>query len=163
MPRRPIRIENGLIFIPLTRGLEAFTDDTPEIRQIVLSRSWQASPKGYAVDGSVRLHRLLLPGHEIVDHANNNKLDNRMCNLRPASLSQNAMNCRPHRGRTLKGAYKRRCGVRTIFVSYIKIDGKSVHLGRFATEMEAHEAWMAAAIKRDPHFARGGLETPDTH
>lgn len=90
---KQVRIEGEVAFIELTQGNEAIVDvnDLPRLRQF----SWYASG-GYArttlPDGKKLLMHSFLTGFSITDHINQNSLDNRSCNLRPASKSQNGMN-----------------------------------------------------------------------
>lgn len=157
--KRPARFEDGLIFIPLTNGTDAFVDDTEDNRRIVLDRNW-CHQNGYAVckygERHQYLHRLILPGVPLVDHANGNILDNRACNLRAATRAQNRMNSKPANGCSMKGAYRQKRGGETgKWLSYIQFDGKFCYLGTFDTEQAAHDAWLARARERDPDFVRG--------
>lgn len=91
-----------------------------------------------------------------VDHVNGDGADNRLCNLRLATRSQNTFNSR-RRKPGLKGAY--RSGKR--WMSTIRTEGRQVSLGTFDTEREAHEAWRAAAIERDRKFFNPGYSIFD--
>jgi hypothetical protein len=95
------------------------------------------------------LHRWLLeakPG-EIVDHLNGNTLDNRRCNLRICSQSEN------QRNRSSKGLARSKSGVRGVsktrygYVAAIKHNGVDLHLGSFAT-LEAARAARESAEAR---------------
>ncbi len=83
------------------------------------------------------------------DHENRNTLDNRGSNLRPATTTQNAANKRRTKTRWLRGAHFYKHGG---FTSRISINNRSVYLGWFPTELEAHLAWKAAAEKRHGKF-----------
>ncbi len=74
------------------------------------------------------------PSQEI-DHANRDKTDNRWCNLRSCTKAQNRAN-RKTWGKTMAGAYKNCCG--TTWHS----SGNGRRLGNFATEQEAHDAYV---------------------
>lgn len=92
----------------------------------------------------------------MLDHVNGNRADNRFCNLRKATLFQNAQNSRG-RGAVsgLKGAHKAmRAGGRIKWNSLIKVKGKSVYLGTFDTPEEAHAAYVAGARRLHGEFAR---------
>lgn len=73
----------------------------------------------------------------LIDHIDHNKLNNHVSNLRIVTKQQNAFN------RNVKGYIKR--GNR--YESCIKIDGKNIYLGMFATEDEAHNAYLVAKAK----------------
>ena len=130
-------------FLPLSRNLLAIIDNED---YAYLSRwKWYCNAYGYAertayVNGkrrNVRLHSLLLPPKSgfVVDHVNQNRLDNRRMNLRYATKRQNAINS------------KLRCtntsGVTGVAKSHKKweaygtIDRHYYHLGRFADFNEA--------------------------
>ena len=79
-----------------------------------------------------------------IDHINGNRSDNRLCNLREATHAQNLENISP----TPKGAnsligasFLARTGK---WSAQIQIGGRKKHLGYFATEQEAHDAYKAA-------------------
>ena len=89
-----------------------------------------------------------------VDHEDLDKTNNKWKNLRKATRSQNALNAG---GRTirkygsLKGA-RYRVGQGN-WQAMIRV-GKIVYLGTFATEIEAHAAYLEAAKKLAGEFAR---------
>lgn len=78
----------------------------------------------------ILMHRLLLdaPNHLQVDHINHNTLDNRRCNIRLSTVSQNNVN------KNFKGYTRRKNGK---FEVSMRINGKYSYLGRFNTEKEA--------------------------
>jgi len=79
-----------------------------------------------------------------IDHKNGIKTDNSLNNLRDVTISQNQRNSYKHRAGRLVG---------TTFIqtdrwkAQIAINGKSTHLGLFATELLAHIAFKAAESK----------------
>lgn len=85
---------------------------------------------------------------EFIDHINGDRGDNRLANLRPASPAENARN--RHAGvegskSPLLGAHWD--GERNKWAARIKRDGRTRHLGRFDTDLEAHNAYMAERAK----------------
>lgn len=86
------------------------------------------------------------PRHQI-DHINGKRNDNRICNLREATKSQNMMN---QKGRLqLKGAYKHK----EKWISQIASNKKLYYLGRFSTPEEAHAAYIIASKKLHGEFS----------
>jgi hypothetical protein len=83
----------------------------------------------------VRLHALIIgdkPGLTI-DHINRNGLDNRKCNLRHVTQSDNIRNQAPRSSSGFKGVYRFRKG----WEAQITVNGRLRHLGLFATAPEA--------------------------
>ena len=79
-----------------------------------------------------------------IDHINGDPLDNRIENLREATLAENAQNVAMHRDNTsgyLGVSFDR---PRNKFQARLCVDGKVVFRGRFDTAEEAHEAYKAA-------------------
>jgi hypothetical protein len=86
--------------------------------------------------------------NEFIDHINGNPLDNKLCNLREATRSQNGQNKIYAQGKNKYiGAYWHKACKK--WFSRITVNGKSIHLGYFKTELEAHEAYIKA--KRQHH------------
>jgi hypothetical protein len=77
-----------------------------------------------------------LPPHQI-DHINGDRRDNRWSNLRAASSSENMQN-----QRGVKGAYPHKPS--GTWQSSIKVNGKTIWLGKFETEEAARAAYLAA-------------------
>ena len=105
---------------------------------------------------SYRAHRLIWkwmtgddPDREI-DHINQDPFDNRWENLRLATRKQNTLN-RKGWGKYKKGVRKSTCGV--TFDASIAVDGKSIYLGCYKTEDEAHQAYCEAAERIHGLFA----------
>lgn len=103
----------------------------------------------------VRMHRLIMnpPQGVEIDHINGDGLDNRRCNLRLATRAQQAHNMRKHRHS--KSPYK---GVEALpygrWRAGIRINGKALHLGCFASAEDAARVYDAAAIEHFGEFAR---------
>lgn len=88
---------------------------------------------------------------EQIDHINQNPVDNRIANLRPADKSQNVQNIDAAYGSSgYRGvSFDSRCGDGNSWRARIMVDGKSHSLGYYATAEEAHDAYLAA--KRELH------------
>jgi HNH endonuclease/AP2 domain len=84
------------------------------------------------------------PG-EIVDHINGNKSDNRWCNLRNATKSENGYHSRARKSNTsgFKGVYYSRKNRK--WVANATINYKTHYLGIFDTREKAHEAYVKFA------------------
>lgn len=128
--------------------------------------SWSAHVKGGAVayTGGGRaapkneyMHHLLLPQKDgfVVDHINRNTLDNRRCNLRYATRSENGANM--DRGSKYKGVTPHGTG----FKAQITVDGINRVLGTFASEEEAAKAYDVAAKTQWGVFARTNFDQRD--
>lgn len=92
----------------------------------------------------------------LVDHKNTDRADDRWCNLRAATHSQNNYNRGKIRNTTgLKGAcFHKRTGR---FTAAVTVDGKRRYIGVFDTAEEAHEAYCAAAKKLHGKFFNPGV------
>ena len=85
------------------------------------------------------------PKGMLVDHFNHNTLDNRKCNLRICTRSQNGMNQFPMKNKTSK--YKGATWNKSTnkWHSKIKLNRKTIHLGRWKTQRQAAKAYNCAA------------------
>jgi hypothetical protein len=95
-----------------------------------------------------------------VDHIDTNRVNNKIENLRLASTAQNSQNAGKRIGTTsqYKGvAFYARCGQWT---SQIRVNRKSIYLGCFTDELEAHRAYCLAAIEMHGEFANFGENSP---
>jgi hypothetical protein len=108
------------------------------------------SENGYIIisipEGNYRAHRLAWlmyygkwPKNDI-DHINGIRTDNRICNLREVTRRENLQNMAKHRNGKLPGAT--RVGDR--YQSQIQVGKKTIFLGMYDTEMEAHLAYRLA-------------------
>lgn len=92
-------------------------------------------------------------GH--IDHINQDKADNRIANLREASHTLNMHNRSVNRnnktGLRGVGVYKDSGRNRKRFRAYIGKEGKTLHLGSYATAEEAHAAYCKAAAELHPY------------
>lgn len=158
--------EGEIVRVPLSRGQFAIIDSGDADR--VLAHRWCAmrakNRRWYALRHSqsggktqtILLHRFIMnaaPGLQ-VDHVNLDALDNRRCNLRMATQSQNL--CNRQRTRVNKSGFK---GViwdrwESKFRARISYNKVTYSLGAFATAEEAARAYDAAAKKLHGEFAR---------
>lgn len=147
-----------ILEIPLTKGMFAIIDaiDLP----LIGGSKWRATlcgTKWYAVSTrngrSAYLHRLIFgakPG-VIVDHKDNDGLNNRRSNLRRANKSLNGANSAL--------SIRNKSGVKGVvwdasrqrWLASITLHGKSNYLGRFHSKEDAAAAYAVAA--RDAHGA----------
>jgi hypothetical protein len=154
--------------IPLSQGKVALVDD--EDYEFLMQWVWSAwqSPGGrrvwYAIRNSrksegpkhrvIRMHRVVASrmGHEgLVDHHDDEGLNNQRHNLRPCTMAQNIAAARYDGGASgFRGVRQR--GKR--WEAYLKSEGKQINLGRFDTSEEAAQAYDTAARMRWGEFAR---------
>ena len=80
-----------------------------------------------------------------INHINHNPSDNRVENLEYCTQRYNSSNKKIHLTKLVGVGYcKRRAHLPTPWVARIQIDGKQKHLGYFATEQLAHNAYLEA-------------------
>lgn len=151
--------------IELTQGKVATVDE--QDFEHLSQWKWSAVKKGkkyYAVrqegargnQKNIYMHRQIMNAGaaELVDHADRDTLNNTRSNLRFCNWQQNAANS------TSPG---NKCGYRGVsidrklngkpFLASIQVNGRSRHLGCFATAEEAAAAYDTAALKQWGEFA----------
>jgi hypothetical protein len=145
--------------IPLSSGIRALVDD--DDYEWLSKTKWSDDGHGYAIrkvkgkNTTEKMHRLIMnakPGEQ-VDHINGIPYDNRKCNLRIVSNSENSKNrTRPYS--TNKSGYK---GVAVYrdgkWTAQITVNYRKIHLGVFDCKHEATRAYNAAAIEYFGEFA----------
>lgn len=92
----------------------------------------------------------------LIDHANGDRSDNRLCNLRQANRTQNAHNSKKRVGcrSKLKGVYFHKAS--GLWCARVTKDYKVVFCSYFHTEIEAHNAYVAAAKMVAGEFFHSG-------
>lgn len=106
-----------------------------------------------------RLAWLYVHGHwpsDLIDHINGDTADNRLFNLREATVSQNALNRAAMKNASsgLKGVTFHKATGK--WRSQYYRSGKQRHLGLFDTPEEAHEAYCNAAKREYGEFFNAG-------
>lgn len=105
-----------------------------------------------------RAHRLIFLWHhgyipQFIDHIDQNKINNKIENLRAATKSQNMQNCGKQKNNTsgYKGVHQNKADGK--FEASIHINGKKIHLGRFTTALEAFYTYKYNALYHFKEFA----------
>lgn len=146
-----------------------YNPDTGELRRRVPSRyatgrkentSTLRAYQQFVINGKPhRAHRLIwlmvygeIPKGMVIDHVNGNKTDNRLCNLRLASVQQNIQNAKlsSHNRSGYKGVSKRRGKWRAV----IKVDGRQRFIGHYDCPIKAARAYDTAAAEYYGEYAR---------
>ncbi len=145
---------SGDIGIGITGEGEQFIFDLDDYDKIK-NFCWSVNDNGYvkannkkgASPRSVKLHRLIMGVTDpkvFVDHINHDKLDNRKCNLRLCSRSQNMMNLRPKPEKQLPKGVTLEHGK---YVAKITENTNVHNLGHFDNLEDALKARKAAEEK----------------
>lgn len=148
-------IENNQCYIPISTG-ETATCDEDRFEE-VSKHFWCLTKGGYPQarinNKLVTLHRFLYPEISRIDHINMNPLDNRSCNLRPCSRSQNGSNRGKQKNNTtgFKGVTLHKQN--NNFVAQIFFKQKRIHVGSYATAIEAAKAYDTKAKELFGDFA----------
>lgn len=135
------------------RGSGQFALVDADVYYALARLSWSVNSKGYVVgtnnklNATITLHRLVVPEvlvGQMLDHINRNPLDNRRCNLRVCSPSENARNQSKQSGdvtSVFKGVTLHQGG----WSSRITFERKTEFLGFFRNEIAAALAYDEAA------------------
>lgn len=124
--------------------------------------------RGSVFNISIRAHQVIWrmengiqPDGSDIDHIDNDRLNNRLENLRLAERSQNCANRRARRDGTsrFKGVcWKQQLGA---WIAYAFTGSQREHLGTFAREEDAARAYDAAAAARWGEYARLNFPASD--
>ena len=132
----------------------------------VKNKKWHMKANGYVYHDyrhngkkvSVLLHRLLLdpPSGMVIDHIDGNSLNNKLCNIRVCTPSENAMNSGlfSHNTSGIKGVtFDNQSG---LWVAQIMVEQRTVYLGSYENKSEARDARVEFATETFGEFAREG-------
>jgi hypothetical protein len=148
------------VSIPLTRGQVTLVDaeDFEHLNQFKWFARYNICTKTfYAVRSEVKpfvgkrqqiqMHRVILNAvmPDYIDHVNHDTLDNRKVNLRLCSRMENLRNQRPRKIEGKKSIYKGVVKYRNTWGARINVNHIRIHLGSFASEIEAANAYNKAA------------------
>ncbi len=147
--------------IYLKTGETAFVDDTDF--EVLKNYKWYLSNSGsaqtYVQRKSYHIGHFILTDYGSkhtnfeVDHINRNPLDNRRCNLRLCTKTQNAQNRKKRSGckSFFKGLFFNK--KTDLWQTRITINKKRISLGYFKNELDAALAYDSAALKYFGEFA----------
>lgn len=152
--------------VPLNNGEFSICDidDYEIVSNHLWHAVWNKYTKSYYASTNIRnsdgkrqtmhMQRAIMnaPKGMFVDHINHDTLDNRRCNLRLATKSENMMNRRRVKPNSsgLKGVYKKS---KNKWYAIVTVRGNRINLGIFETKDEAYAAYCEAALKYHGEFA----------
>lgn len=144
---------------PKGAGLVALVD-VEDFDRVAAAGPWYPLEKPHGIyarrtgkAGAFNFMHNVVMGLVGIDHINHNTLDNRKCNLRPATAAQNGANqkkSRSYKGRQTSSQFKgvvlwiNSCGT-VRWRARIVVGGKTLSLGCFDSEIEAAQAYNEAA------------------
>jgi hypothetical protein len=162
-PNKVIHFPDGVTVIALERRdgtvLPCFIDTADYDR--VKPHRWHVQTSGHtfyaqaSVTG-ILFHRIICSSDEQVDHKDGNGLNNRRKNLRPATHTENVRNI----GKPKHGTTSRYKGVswdrdkNQMWRAQIRVNRKTIYLGRHTNEIDAARAYDAAALEHHGEFAQ---------
>lgn len=163
MPRiiRPIRIEGNDAFVTLTKGYVAVIDAADV--HLFYGQNWGVFPRPgvtYATRGengtTTYMHRIIMRPEKgfVVDHIDNDGLNNRRSNLRIVTQAENLWNSRVKRTSAsgIKGV--KWDAERGKWMARIRKHGRQHFLGRFPTMEDAQAAYAAASAELHGKYGR---------
>lgn len=147
-------------FIVLRNGMSCFVDseDFEKLNKYKWYALYNKFTRNYYATRTINsgekkcivyMHRELvkLKKGYLVDHINHNTLDNRKCNLRSATHSQNQMNSKIRITNTSGFTGVSWISSRNKWSAMIMINKKAINLGRFLLKCQAVKARKEAEIK----------------
>lgn len=151
--------------LPITGGVTLVDDCDADVASI---GEWFVNSRGYVVciagalgQQTARLNRLImlrvlgrsLRPKELVDHVDNNPLNNCRDNLRLATKSQNGRNRGANGNRHYKGVYRSQTA-KPSYVAKITVNRRQIYLGSYPSAEIAAAAYNAACRRYHGRFAR---------
>jgi len=157
-------LKEKINYNPIT-GIFIWIKPPPHRSDLILKQAGDIGPNGYrriSFAGSrYKAHRLAwiyvygeFPNGEI-DHINGARTDNRICNLRSVTRTENARNSSLPSNNTSGVIGLSWSKARRKWEAKIKVNQKTIHLGRFADKQDAINARQAANIKYGFHKNHG--------
>jgi hypothetical protein len=153
-------------YIKLTQGKQAIVDD----EDFGWLNQWKWQTRKTPINcyahrtesrRTIIMHRLIMnpPPEMQIDHINHDGLDNRRCNLRICTSSQNNRNQRP---RKASSQYKGVSWYKDYgkWEAYIQENGKQKRIGYFNDEVMAAKAYDQKAVELYREFACLNFPTP---
>lgn len=142
--KNEIRIDGDIAYMDIyNKNCDVIATTMIDIEDIpkVKYTKWKLSASGYVMNNlkfkgsNKHLSRVILNTNQFVDHINHNTLDNRKCNLRIVTKSQNQMNCN-YKGVSYTKNNK--------WYAHIKLNQRMINLGVYVDKEEAYLArWYA--------------------
>lgn len=168
MSRRPV---NAPYTILKTKKGDVLID-TEDLDMVLSYNTWNISKRGavvcYHETGPrsdrkrtvFKLHRVIMnaPIDKVVDHINRDPTDNRKSNLRLCTTRENGKNLSKKKNNTSGIVGVMWDKARNKWAAKIKVDYKSIHLGRFDSKDDAKLARKKAEIKYFGAFAPGATK-----
>lgn len=155
-------------FIPLTRGQNSIVDasDFEWLSQWNWYAEWSPKTKSFYAarrdenNSYVCMHRFILglTSKKQGDHENHNTLDNRRNNLRSCTIQQNRFNQKIRVNNTSGFKGVSWCEKLKKWWSYIRVNGRTLHLGYFLLIKDAARAYDKAAKRYFGVFANPNFQ-----
>lgn len=161
-PHYPI-IEGNIVKIPLSKWSEKGKDGKYTLVDLDVYEQLKDKNLTYATDGYARLGKkslqsIIMGG--MADHINGDRLDNRRCNLRLATRSENVRNSKKpfhtgdyHKNSSIYKGVMKRGDYKAKWRARITFNGKRISLGDYDDEIKAAQAYDKKAIELFGEFA----------
>ena len=143
----PIKRNKSNIAIITISKIDVLVDDNQWHK--LNKMKWHITTEKYIQGSFASMHRLVMKASQDVkiDHINNIRHDNRICNLRIADDSQNGHNKSKSKGASSKYFGVSYCNTRNKWRAMICKNGERFVLGRFSNEIDAAKAYNTRAIE----------------